>query len=169
MVGWKDYSLNFHRFPEETSLLKWHSIFSQFFFWWSFFSQGKQLTHIWPSESVWFWIRRVNYSPCPSISSLETLVRIGRIGFADESSDSNSHQIFSNLTDYPPGNEPTYPLKRIQKALLSRWFSELPVWWDMFSRSLEGHFSSPSQKYPPRRWEGGKWSWSRFRHFLVQL
>ena len=45
MVGWEDYSSNFHRFPEETSLLKRHSIFSQFFFWHDHFFFTRKATH----------------------------------------------------------------------------------------------------------------------------
>ena len=36
----------------------------------------------------------------------------------------------------PPGNDHISPPK---KALLSRGFSELTVWWDMFSRFLQGN------------------------------
>ena len=45
MVGWEDYSSNFHRFPEETSLLKRHSIFSQFFFGMIIFFFTRKATH----------------------------------------------------------------------------------------------------------------------------
>ena len=95
---------------------------------------------------MWFWIRLVNYSPCPSISSLETLVRIGRIGFADESSDSCLSSDFQQF-DWLPSWERT----NISPPSRHFWVDDFPfpVWWDMVSRSLEGHFFFPFPKNPP--------------------
>ena len=44
----------------------------------------------------------------------------------------DGHNVYFVEIWYPPGNDHISPFEPV---LLSRYFSELLVWWDMFSRS----------------------------------